>query len=107
MQDELGISPSHWGWVVSVFAIAYAAFEIPSGALGDRIGDRSPDVADDAGALLDGLGGEQAEAGFGAADTERAAGHAPGFTCRFAIVQTRDVCKSGHAAAPGLTIPAR
>ncbi|MFN3321912.1 MAG: MFS transporter [Bryobacteraceae bacterium] len=40
MQDDLDISPERWGWVVSVFAISYAAFEIPSGALGDRIGAR-------------------------------------------------------------------
>ena len=40
MQEELGIQPDQWGWVVGVFAIAYAAFEIPSGALGDRIGAR-------------------------------------------------------------------
>ena len=40
MQKDLGIPPERWGWVVGVFAIAYAAFEIPSGALGDRIGAR-------------------------------------------------------------------
>lgn len=40
MQQELGISPDRWGWVVGIFAIAYAAFEIPSGALGDRYGPR-------------------------------------------------------------------
>jgi MFS family permease len=40
MQQELDISPDRWGWVVGVFAIAYAAFEIPSGAWGDRYGPR-------------------------------------------------------------------
>jgi ACS family glucarate transporter-like MFS transporter len=40
MQQELNLSPDQWGWVVGAFAIAYAAFEIPSGALGDRIGPR-------------------------------------------------------------------
>jgi len=40
MQRDLDISPEWWGWVVGVFAISYAAFEIPSGALGDRIGAR-------------------------------------------------------------------
>jgi len=40
MQADLGISPEWWGWVVGVFAMSYAAFEIPSGALGDRIGPR-------------------------------------------------------------------
>ncbi len=40
MQKDLDIPPDLWGWVVGVFAISYAAFEIPSGALGDRIGPR-------------------------------------------------------------------
>lgn len=40
MQKDLGITPEQWGWVVGVFAITYALFEIPSGALGDRIGPR-------------------------------------------------------------------
>jgi MFS transporter, ACS family, glucarate transporter len=40
MQDSLHISPQAWGWVTSVFFISYSAFEIPTGALGDRIGPR-------------------------------------------------------------------
>ncbi len=40
MQADVGIGPEGWGWVVGVFAISYAAFEIPSGSLGDRIGPR-------------------------------------------------------------------
>jgi MFS transporter, ACS family, glucarate transporter len=40
MQKDLGLSPSQWGWVVGIFALSYAIFEIPSGALGDRIGPR-------------------------------------------------------------------
>ena len=40
MQGDLGISPERWGWVVGAFTIAYAAFEIPSGSMGDRIGAR-------------------------------------------------------------------
>ncbi|MEX2264110.1 MAG: MFS transporter [Bryobacteraceae bacterium] len=40
MQADLGISPEQWGWVVGVFAISYALFEIPTGAMGDRIGPR-------------------------------------------------------------------
>jgi MFS transporter, ACS family, glucarate transporter len=40
MQDDLQISPEAWGWVTSVFFISYSAFEIPTGALGDRIGPR-------------------------------------------------------------------
>jgi MFS family permease len=35
MQRTLHISPEGWGWVTSVFFISYAAFEIPTGALGD------------------------------------------------------------------------
>ena len=38
MQNDLGISPTEWGWILGAFAIAYGLFEIPSGALGDRIG---------------------------------------------------------------------
>ena len=40
IQAELGLSPGQWGWVLGVFALSYAAFEIPSGAMGDRIGPR-------------------------------------------------------------------
>jgi len=40
MQDSLGISPQAWGWVTSVFFISYSAFEIPTGALADRVGPR-------------------------------------------------------------------
>jgi len=40
IQEELGISPTAWGWVVGAFAIAYGALEIPSGYLGDRFGPR-------------------------------------------------------------------
>lgn len=40
MQDDLNISPEAWGWVVGVFALAYGAFEIPSGLMGDRFGPR-------------------------------------------------------------------
>ena len=40
MQDELHISPEAWGWVTSVFFLSYSAFEIPTGALGDRVGPR-------------------------------------------------------------------
>jgi len=40
MQADLHIGPVGWGWVTGVFAFAYAVFEIPSGALGDRIGSR-------------------------------------------------------------------
>jgi hypothetical protein len=40
IQEAPHIGPSAWGWVTGVFTVAYAAFEIPSGALGDRIGPR-------------------------------------------------------------------
>ena len=41
MQDELHIPPDRWGWVLGAFILSYALFEIPSGALGDRVGPRS------------------------------------------------------------------
>lgn len=40
MQEDLHIGPSAWGWVSAIFTLAYCIFEIPSGALGDRIGAR-------------------------------------------------------------------
>src|SRR6266487_5364417 len=40
MQDNLNISPQAWGWVTGVFFLSYGIFEIPTGALGDRIGPR-------------------------------------------------------------------
>jgi ACS family glucarate transporter-like MFS transporter len=40
MQADLHISPAGWGWVVGIFAFAYAAFEIPTGSLADRYGPR-------------------------------------------------------------------
>ena len=33
IQREMGISPSHWGWVIGAFTLSYAIFEIPSGML--------------------------------------------------------------------------
>lgn len=40
IQDELHLGPQAWGWITGAFALAYAAFEIPSGYLGDRFGPR-------------------------------------------------------------------
>jgi ACS family glucarate transporter-like MFS transporter len=40
MQDDPHISSEAWGWVTSVFFLSHSAFEIPTGALGDRIGPR-------------------------------------------------------------------
>ena len=38
MQEDLGLSPKQWGWVMGAFALTYALFEIPSGAWGDSFG---------------------------------------------------------------------
>jgi MFS transporter, ACS family, glucarate transporter len=40
MQKDLGMTPEQFGWAVAAFAVAYALFEIPSGAMGDSIGPR-------------------------------------------------------------------
>ena len=40
IQESLHISPESWGWVVGIFTISYALFEIPTGRMGDRIGAR-------------------------------------------------------------------
>ena len=40
IQQELHIAPERWGWVIGAFVLAYGLFEIPTGALGDRIGQR-------------------------------------------------------------------
>jgi sugar phosphate permease len=40
MQEDLGLTPEQWGWVVGVFTLSYALFEIPTGAMGDRVGPR-------------------------------------------------------------------
>ncbi len=40
IQKDLQISDEAWGWVLGAFLLAYGLFEIPSGALGDRIGQR-------------------------------------------------------------------
>jgi MFS family permease len=41
IQDALGISPERWGWVLGAFILSYGLFEIPTGALGDRWGQRN------------------------------------------------------------------
>jgi ACS family glucarate transporter-like MFS transporter len=41
IQQELGIEPARWGWILGAFVLAYGLFEIPTGALGDRLGQRS------------------------------------------------------------------
>jgi ACS family glucarate transporter-like MFS transporter len=40
MQSELGITPDRWGWVLGAFALSYALFEVPTGAMADRSGPR-------------------------------------------------------------------
>ena len=40
MQNELGIAPHQWGWVIGAFTIGYALFEIPGGMMADRWGAR-------------------------------------------------------------------
>jgi MFS family permease len=41
IRRDLGLTdPEQWGYILSSFTLAYAAFEIPSGAWGDRIGTR-------------------------------------------------------------------
>jgi ACS family glucarate transporter-like MFS transporter len=40
IQQDLHIGPVGWGWVTGIFVLSYGLFEIPTGALGDRIGAR-------------------------------------------------------------------
>ena len=40
IQKELAITPDQWGWVLGAYVIAYAVFEVPSGAMGDKHGYR-------------------------------------------------------------------
>jgi Major Facilitator Superfamily len=43
IQEDLHIDPVGWGWVTAMFALSYCLFEIPTGALGDRMGPRRVD----------------------------------------------------------------
>jgi sugar phosphate permease len=38
--DEFNLSKTQFGWVLSAFSLAYAIFEIPSGIMGDRKGQK-------------------------------------------------------------------
>lgn len=40
IRRDLGMGAAEWGWILSAYVIAYGIFEIPSGALGDRNGQR-------------------------------------------------------------------
>lgn len=41
IKSEFNLTNEKFGWVLASFAFAYAIFEIPSGILGDRIGQRA------------------------------------------------------------------
>ena len=41
IRTDLQLGPDQWGWVLSAYVLANAIFEIPSGARGDRRGQRS------------------------------------------------------------------
>jgi len=41
MQAELGITTEQWGWVLGAFVLSYGLFEIPTGMMGDRWGQRA------------------------------------------------------------------
>jgi len=40
IQADLHIPAQDWGWILSAYVLAYGLFEMPSGALGDRRGQR-------------------------------------------------------------------
>ena len=40
IQSDLGISERAWGWVLGAFLLSYGIFEIPTGAWGDKYGQR-------------------------------------------------------------------
>jgi MFS family permease len=40
IQDDLHISAELWGWILGAFVLSYGLFEAPTGALGDRLGQR-------------------------------------------------------------------
>ena len=40
IQGDLHLEPQAWGWVLSAYVLANGLFEMPSGALGDRHGQR-------------------------------------------------------------------
>ena len=37
---DLGLTDKEMGWVLSIFSLGYALFQVPSGALADKIGSR-------------------------------------------------------------------
>jgi ACS family glucarate transporter-like MFS transporter len=40
IQADLHIQPRNWGWILSAYVLANGLFEMPSGAMGDRHGQR-------------------------------------------------------------------
>jgi MFS family permease len=40
IQADLRIQPQQWGWILSAYVLANGIFEVPSGAMGDRRGQR-------------------------------------------------------------------
>ncbi|MDD2792923.1 MAG: MFS transporter [Sediminibacterium sp.] len=40
IMDDLQINTVQWGWILGIFTIAYGAFEVPTGWLGDRLGGK-------------------------------------------------------------------
>jgi ACS family glucarate transporter-like MFS transporter len=40
IETGLHISPQEWGWILSAYVLANGLFEMPSGAMGDRYGQR-------------------------------------------------------------------
>ncbi len=40
IQQDLGLSLQQWGWVLGAFVLSYGLFEVPVGAMADRIGPR-------------------------------------------------------------------
>lgn len=40
IQTDLDLSLKQWSWVLGAFVLSYGLFEIPAGAMGDRIGPR-------------------------------------------------------------------
>jgi MFS transporter, ACS family, glucarate transporter len=40
IQTDLHIQPQQWGWILSAYVLANGIFEVPSGAVGDRRGQR-------------------------------------------------------------------
>jgi MFS transporter, ACS family, glucarate transporter len=40
IQEDLDISKEEWGWVLGAFLLSYGIFEIPTGAWGDKFGQR-------------------------------------------------------------------